>query len=115
MIEHDLIKTTYTDGALLNVKHLEEIREVYTDLAGSQDLKNIRLMVVFDGEIEMSRDIAERYLVADRHREKIAEAFVVTKQSAKEYLNAASAVLSGKHPIQVFEKEQEAKDWLLSQ
>jgi len=114
LIQKGLIKTTYKDGALVNVNHLEEIRRVYSDIAGTDDLKDIRLLVVFDGDIEMSRDVADRYLVADRHRTKVAEAFVVKTEAAKEYVNAATAILSGKHPIKVFENEETALNWLLS-
>lgn len=112
LIRPGLIKTEYPEGALFNSHHLENIREVYSQIAGTDDLSNFRLLVVFQGKIEMSRDVAERYLVADRHRPKIAEAFVVNDQEALELINAASAILQGKHPIKVFHTEEAAINWL---
>ena len=107
----NFVRTYYKDKALLNPSHLEKIREVYTDIMETEDLSQLKLMVVFDGEIDISRDIAERYL-ANRVRLKTGEALVARSSKTLEYINAAAALMKGQHPVEIFTSESDANNWL---
>jgi len=111
ILGNNFLRTHYKDKALLNAIHLEKIREKYTEIMESEDLSNLKLMVVFDGEIEISRDIAERY-ISDRVRPKIGEALVAKSNKTLEYINAAAAIMRGSHPVEIFTSESDANNWL---
>jgi hypothetical protein len=113
LLEKGLVKTTYADACIINANSLESIRTQYTLLAGGEDLSSIRLLIVFEGRINVSRDIGQRYLT-ERVRPKIGEAFVATNGQTAEYLKGASAVMKTSHPVRFFENEGDAKNWLLS-
>lgn len=109
----DLYKTVYKNGALFNAIHLEKIRKAYTTLFGNEDLRGLRLMVVFDGKIEMSHDVGERY-ITHRMRHKKAEAYVSKDPETLQYLKAVVALLNTEHPVEIFNSETKALDWLKS-
>ena len=111
VVSDSLIRTSYSDNCLINAHHLEKIRGAYTDLNGDEDLSNLRLLVVFEGELEISRDIGERY-INGRVRQKTGEALVSANLKTREYLKAASAVMQSSHPVMVFETETSALEWL---
>lgn len=111
VVSDSLIRTSYDEKCLINATHLEKIRKAYTDLSGNEDLSSLKLLVVFDGEIEISRDIGERY-INGRVRKKTGEALVSSNIKTREYLKAASAVMQSSHPVMVFESEELATDWL---
>ncbi|MEX1003143.1 MAG: hypothetical protein WDZ35_13580 [Crocinitomicaceae bacterium] len=110
-LSDDLIKTTYPPDFLLNATRLEEIREIYTEMCGSEDVSHLKLLVIFNGKIAVSQDIGERYLNG-RIRKKQGEALVSACKETREYLNGASALMKKTHPVKVFETEKEATDWL---
>ncbi|MCB9224112.1 MAG: hypothetical protein H6582_08060 [Crocinitomicaceae bacterium] len=111
--ENNLIKTTYPNNCLINSHHLERIRKAYTDLFDSEDLSDLKLLVIFNGKIEFSKDVSERYFNG-RIRKKIGEALVSHDANVREYLYAASAIMGITHPVRVFESELDARDWLHS-
>lgn len=111
VVSKSLIRTSYCDNCLINAAHLEKIRGAYSELNGDEDLSNLRLLVVFEGEIEISRDIGQRY-INGRVRPKTGEALVSSNLKTREYLKAASAVMQSSHPVLVFETEKEAINWL---
>ena len=111
IIEKNYLKTTYKNKALLNAKHLEKIRGKYSEILHNEDISHLRLILIFEGDIEVSRDIGERYLV-ERVRPKIGEALVAQNPKTLEYLRAASAVMSKSHPVKSFSNEEEADAWL---
>ena len=51
IVGKNFLRTCYKDYALLNPAHLERIRDKYTELINSEDLSELRLMLVFEGEI----------------------------------------------------------------
>lgn len=111
VVSDSLFRTTYNDNCLINSQHLERIRLAYTELNGNEDLSQLRLLVVFEGDLEISRDIGERY-INGRVRQKIGEALVSANEKTREYLKAASAVMQSSHPVLVFETDTEALAWL---
>lgn len=111
VVSKDLMRTSYCDGCLINSHHLEKIRLAYTELNNDEDLSNLKLLVFFEGSIEISRDIGERYITG-RVRQKTGEALVSSNEKTREYLKAASAVMQSSHPVLVFETEAEALSWL---
>lgn len=114
LIEPKFIHTQYCDNYVLNAVHLENMRILYTEiLDGQDDLSDIKLMVEFEGSIEISHDISERYL-ADRIRPKKGEALVSNNPRTLEFLKGASALMGQSHPVKVFTTVEEAKIWLES-
>ncbi|MEO9533173.1 MAG: hypothetical protein ABJG68_09565 [Crocinitomicaceae bacterium] len=113
ILDQSLIKTTYSDNSIINATHLESMRSEYTKISGGEDMSQVRLLVVFEGGIEVSRDVGERYLT-ERVRPKIGEALVAKNPITAEYLKGASAVMKTSHPVRFFSDEETAKDWLLS-
>ena len=111
--DNNLIKTTYPPNCLINSNHLEKIRKVYTDLFDNEDLSDLKLLLIFEGKIEFSKDISERYFNG-RVRKKIGEALVSSDPAVREYLYAASAIMGITHPVRVFESELDARNWLHS-
>lgn len=113
VLENGLLKTTYADSCVINANYLEDIRSEYTRLAGGEDLSQTKLLIVFEGTMDVSRDIGERYLT-ERVRPKIGEALVAKNKQTAEYLKGASAVMKTSHPVQFFDNEEDAENWLLS-
>lgn len=113
LLKKDWMLTTYERGSLINATILEDLREAYSDLNGSEDLSSLRLIQVFKGDFDFSRDVSERYL-SHRIRPKIGEAFVAEDRKTLEFLNGASAVMSRTHPVEVFPSVDEATAWLES-
>ena len=113
VLDQNLLKTTYSDGCIINAALLENIRSEYTRISGNKNLDQLKLMLVFEGGIQVSRDVGQRYLV-ERIRPKIGEALVASNPQTAEYLKAATAVMKSSHPVQFFENEDDAKNWLLS-
>jgi hypothetical protein len=113
IIKENWILTTFEANCLLNSTILEDLRIIYTDLHGDEDLSNLRLLQIFEGSIEVSRDIGERYLT-NRIRPKTGEAMVASNAVAREYLMGASVIMGKNHPVQVFENQEEAQKWLES-
>lgn len=113
VLKENWMITTYEDDCLLNATLLEDLREIYNELNGSEDLSNLRLIQVFKGSIQISRDIGERYLT-NRIRTKVGEALVSDDSTTKEYLNGASAIMRQTHPVRVFDTLDEATAWLES-
>ncbi|MFT4602048.1 MAG: hypothetical protein ACI857_002234 [Arenicella sp.] len=111
IIGKNFLRTCYREKALLNPLHLEKTRDKYSAILETEDLSELRLMVVFEGEIEISRDIGERYLT-ERVRPKIGEALVAKSPKTLEYIKAAAAVMSGTHPVEIFTSESDANNWL---
>lgn len=110
-LEKDLIHTVYPNKCLLNAHHLERIRKVYSEIHGSEDLSELKLIVEFKGEIDISRDISESYL-STRVRPKICEALVSNDPRTFEYLRGAGALMAKHHPVQAFMSFDEAKKWV---
>ena len=110
-LKKDWMITTFEDNCLLNAQLLEQLRDLYNELNGSEDLTRLRLIQVFEGRIQVTRDIGERYLTS-RIRTKIGEALVTTHPNTKQYLSGASAIMRRTHPVRVFETIDEAKSWL---
>ena len=110
-LEENLIKTVYYEDSIINAKHLEKLREAYTEIIGSEDISQLRLLIVFEAGIEISRDIGERYLI-NRIRPKIGEALVATQPKTVEYLNAARVLMNTPHSMEVFSDEDKALEWL---
>jgi len=113
VLDQNLLKTTYSDGCIINAALLENIRSEYTRISGNKNLDQLKLMLVFEGGIQVSRDVGQRYLV-ERIRPKIGEALVASNPQTAEYLKAATAVMTSSPPVQFFENEDYAKNWLLS-
>lgn len=111
--DNNLIRTTYQNGCLINYHHLEKIRDAYTELFSNEDLSDLKLLVVFEGNIEFAKDVSERYFNG-RIRKKIGEALVSPDSMVRETLYAASAVMGISHPVRVFESELDARNWLNS-
>ena len=111
LLGDNFIHTVYEDNCLLNAAHLEKIRKAYSSLYGDEDLSQLRLLVEFKGEIDIPKDIGERY-IGNRVRKKIAEALVSTNPRTREYLKGASALMSRTHQVRVFSDLEEAKNWL---
>ena len=107
----NILKTVYKKGSIFNSLHLEKIRKAYTTLHGNEDLKDLLLLVVFEGDIDISQDVGETYLTS-RIRIKKGEAFVSKNERTREFLNAAAAYIPTNHPIGVFADEKEGLDWL---
>ena len=112
-IADHLIKTVYPKNSLINVTLLEQMREVYTEIYGDEDLSKLKLLVIFPGDIDISIDLSERYLNG-RVRKKTGEALVANNAKAREYLKGASALMKHNHPVKVFDSEEEALKWLNS-
>ena len=113
LIKENWMMTTYQENSLINAGILEELRDAYTALNGSDDLSNLRLIQVFKGGIDITRDIGERY-ITNRIRTKVGEALVTSDAKTLEYLNGASAVMGRTHPVRVFPSIEAATDWLES-
>lgn len=111
--EINFLRTFYSDGCVINASHLEAIRSAYTAITGSEDLSDLKLLVIFEGDIDISQDVGQRY-IDSRIRHKKGEAFVSAKEGTRQYLNAAMAVISSDHPIQIFSEVEEAESWLAS-
>ncbi|UKN02226.1 hypothetical protein K6119_01675 [Paracrocinitomix mangrovi] len=111
LLEKNLIHTVYEDNCLLNNKHLEDIRDVYTKLHGHEDLKDLKLLVEFKGDINISKNLSEGGIFR-RIRRKTAEAFVSPSAQTREYLKGAKAIILTEHPIEVFDTVGEAMKWL---
>jgi 6-phosphogluconate dehydrogenase len=111
--EDNLIKTIYENNCLINSTHLEKIRSAYTDLFSNEDLSDLKLLLIFEGDIEFAKDVSERYFNG-RIRRKIGEALVSELPAVRETLFAASAIMGITHPVRVFESEIEAREWLES-
>jgi hypothetical protein len=111
IVGKNFLRTCYKNKALMNASHLEKIREQYSEIMESEDLSQLRLMIVFEGGIEISRDVGERYLT-DRVRPKTGEALVAKDPKTLEYINAAAAVMGGSHPVEIFTSESDANNWL---
>lgn len=112
-IGENFLRTLYCNGCVVNAAHLEAIRKVYTQICGSEDLSELKLLVIFEGELEISQDVGERY-IDSRIRYKAGEAFVAESEAARQYLKAATAVIKSDHPMKVFSEASEAKEWLAS-
>ena len=110
-LEDNFLRTMYCDGCVVNATHLESIRQAYTKICGTEDLSKLKLLVIFEGELEISQDVGERY-IDSRIRYKAGEAFVSDNPATRQYLNAATAVIKSNHPVKVFSEVNEAKDWL---
>ena len=111
LLGDNTIKTIYKDGALINTKHLEKIRKAYTTLHGSVELSALKLVVIFDGEINFNQDVGHTYLDS-RYRDKTAEALVTNNKKTKEYIDAVVQIINTKHQIKVFSDEKEALSWI---
>jgi hypothetical protein len=107
----NFFRTRYCDGCVVNANHLEAIRIAYTEIAGSEDLSQLRLLVIFEGDLDISQDVGQRY-IDSRIRPKKGEAFVSSNEKTRQYLNAATAVISSGHPVKVFSEVGEAEEWL---
>lgn len=112
-IGENFLRTVYCDGCVVNATQLESIRQAYTNICGSEDLSKLKLLVVFEGAIDISQDVGQRY-IDSRIRFKAGEAFVSDNEATLQYLKAATAVIKSEHPIKVFSEVNEAEDWLSS-
>lgn len=111
VLDTKFFHTIYRDDCIMNTPHLEKIRTAYTELNGSEDLSELKLIVEFQGKIEISQDVGERY-INNKIRNKTGEALVSTNPRTKEFLTGASMIMNGDHPIRVFDSVPEAKEWL---
>jgi len=110
---NDFFRTYYCDGCVVNANHLESVRAAYTEMNGSEDLSNLKLLVIFEGTLDISQDVGQRY-IDSRIRNKKGEAFVSANEGTQQYLRAATAVISSEHPVQVFSEIEAAEKWLNS-
>lgn len=113
ILGNNTIKTIYKDRALINTLHLEKIRKAYTTLHGNDDLSELKLLIIFEGDIEFNHDVSHSYL-ATRYRNKTGEALVTKQKKTSEYLNAVIQLVNTKHKIQVFSNEEDALEWIKS-
>jgi len=110
MIDHGIVRVQMKNKIELQPEDLDENMDIYKKILGEK--ASGLFLLVFAPEGSSSKESREKFADPERAKIKKAEALVILNVSQRIESNFYKNFFDPRHPVRVFEDEQEAIKWL---
>ncbi|MBD3636785.1 MAG: hypothetical protein HUJ25_05530 [Crocinitomicaceae bacterium] len=109
-LDEDTLKVIFKPNSYLSMEEYESLLDYYRSLLGRDS--GIKFLVIIQPGFKMEKQYSHFFKNHYKTNFKRAEAFVLLHPPTRMFFNVGIKLVKPKHPVKLFNKEEDALNWL---